>query len=144
MVRGHLAKIQEIDSPQKFTLATSLIQTGVEHDTIQIFNCGGLFMRENRDILFKFVTTVPVHSIFWWKSNLFVFPFLLCNHNPLIVGLRAGGYMELLFGFWHFKAISNFVNFLIFDCVCGLGIWFEYYENLNFVLSHFKLKSFDV
>ena len=65
LVRGHLVKIQEIDSPQKFTLATSLIQTGVEHDTIQIFNCGGLFMRENRDILFKFVTTVPVHSIFW-------------------------------------------------------------------------------
>ena len=40
----------------------------------------------------------------------------------------------------------NFMNLVIFDCswLCGLGIWFEYYHNLNFVLFHLKVKSFDV
>ena len=40
----------------------------------------------------------------------------------------------------------NFMNLVMFDCswLCGLGIWFEYYHNLNFVLFHLKVKSFDV
>ena len=79
------------------------------------------------------------------------FPAFLFSVDPIQpqsfdIWVEDGIQLELcrLFGFWHLKAISDFMNYLIFKCMCGLGILFECYQNLNFVLFHFQLKSFDL